>query len=401
MPYTETTERMLAFMKDVLDRIGPRPSCGNRENALADQLVEQWRAHCDDVRKETFTCHPVAFLGLYPISVIFYLLALVFYWQIPMISLVLMLLILIALFLEAVRYREFVDPLFPRRESSNVIGTIQPTGEVQQRVIISGHMDSAYEFNLWYFFKNGSVPVMVTAVFALLYLFGISLMHVLGRWQSWGSPDFYVTLGIIAVVLYPVVGLFLFFHTFTPVPGAMDDLAGVAVTGAVGETLRKNASGDAFFPQHTEVVLIAMGSEEAGLRGAKRYVKRHQAQLKRIPTYGIFLDGLSDERHLSVVDREICPGATHDPELVALAQKAAVDNEWPIKTTVIPIGASDAAAFSIAGVPSVCLLCQDTTRLVPNYHTRLDTLDNLRPESLTRSHGLVLGMLAAIDAKIS
>ena len=64
---------------------------------------------------------------------------------------------------------------------------------------------------------------------------------------------------------------------------------------------------------------------------------------------------------------------------------------------MIPLGASDATAFAQAGVATVALLCQDATRLVPNYHTRLDTLDHVRPESLSVMLQLVLDMIAEID----
>jgi aminopeptidase-like protein len=45
----------------------------------------------------------------------------------------------------------------------------------------------------------------------------------------------------------------------------------------------------------------------------------------------------------------------------------------------------------------VALLCQDMSRLAPNYHTRRDTLDRVRPESIGVVLELVLEMLERID----
>ena len=64
-----------------------------------------------------------------------------------------------------------------------------------------------------------------------------------------------------------------------------------------------------------------------------------------------------------------------------------------------PLGGTDAAAFSVKGIPAVCLHCQDTSRAVPNYHTRNDTYEHIRPESLSVSLQLVLDMLKQIDSK--
>ena len=57
-------------------------------------------------------------------------------------------------------YWEFVDPLFPREQGENIVGVIRPRGDVKRRVLVSAHTDSAYEFTLWYFLKNASVPII-------------------------------------------------------------------------------------------------------------------------------------------------------------------------------------------------------------------------------------------------
>ncbi len=61
------------------------------------------------------------------------------------------------------------------------------------------------------------------------------------------------------------------------------------------------------------------------------------------------------------------------------------------------MGASDATEFSRAGISAVHICCQDTSRLVPNYHTRLDIVENVRPESLAVSLQMSIDMLEYID----
>ena len=122
--------------------------------------------------------------------------------------------------------RELIDFLFARKEGENVAGIVAPRGEVRRRVIFSGHFDSAFEFKLWYWFKNFSIPIMIAAVFAFLLLFGASLARAIQNSRGFPGGGAYTVLGIACIALLPLVALFLVFHTRDLVPGAMDDLAG-------------------------------------------------------------------------------------------------------------------------------------------------------------------------------
>lgn len=391
---------MYHFIDDVLKKIGPRESCSEAEKALGRYFADEVSPDCDEVRTEKFMCSPTAFLGFLPFAVMFYIGSLALYWVFPPLSFVLAAVGFSMLLFEFVRYREFVDFLFPKREGENVLGIIKPRGAVKQRVVVSAHLDSAYEFNLWLLLKNLAIPVMVVAVLGVALMFGVSLAKAIMFFTGGADAPIFNILGIACIALYPLVGLFMLFHSYVPVLGAMDDLAGVAIVAGLGKYLSDAKKSGGFFPENTEVVLFGCAAEEAGLRGAKRYVEKHRGEHSLTPTYGIFLDGIYDEKFLTVVNREICTGAKHDPYLIKLAESCAGDRGWPIMRKPIPLGGSDAAAFSREGrVPSTCLLCQDTSKLVPNYHTRFDTIDKIRPESLTVSLQLVIDMLQKIDEK--
>jgi hypothetical protein len=380
---------MYAFIATVLAEIGPRESCTAAEARLGSHLTELWRGQGHRAHSEAFTCHPTAFLGVIPIAALLYLGAAGLYWSVPWASALLAVAALVVTVVEVLRYRELLDPLFPEATGHNAIGVISPRGEVRQRIVVSAHQDSAYEFNLWYFLRAAAIPVMIIGFLApLVPLVGALVAGVDGD-SAWVDR-----LGWLSLGLYPVVGLNLFFHTYTVVPGAMDDLAGVAVLVGLGQAL----ADDEHRPAHTEVVLLGAAAEEAGLRGAKRYAAAHTADHSAVPTFGIFVDGVYDERYLTVISRELFTGAVHDSGLVRLARDVAAARDQPMKQTIIPLGASDATAFSLAGVPSVCLLCQDTSRLVPNYHTRLDTIEHVRPESLAVMLDIVADMITRLDA---
>jgi hypothetical protein len=394
-------EKYSDYMYNLVDRviteIGPRESCGEKEKELGRLMVTEMEPLCDRVDVEKFTCSPKAFLGAFPFLVAAYVAGVILYYIYPYASLVLSLLGAVILFYEVIRYHELIDFLFPRREGENVAGIIRPRGEVKKRVIVSAHLDSAYEFKIWYWFKGYAVAVMGVAFLAVLVLLGASLARTITH--SSGVPDntAYSVLGIVCIALSVFVLPFTFFHTKDVVPGAMDNMTGISIVSGLGNYLRDAHQSGEFNPENTEVVLLCLSSEEAGLRGAKRYAAKHKEELSAIPTYGIFLDCIYDEKYLSVNTRELWTGAKLDSYLVGLAEEVAESNRFPIKTTIIPVGATDASAFALAGIPSISLLCQDTSRLVPHYHTRLDTIEYVRPQSLAVSLQLVIDMLKRID----
>lgn len=386
---------MYALLEAALREIGPRESCSENERRLGARVAEEWRRLGLEVRVESFRCHPRAFLGFIPFAALLYLAATIFYWILPFVSFLLAAAAAVAIWFELLRYRELLDPLFPEARGENVAAVIRPAGTPSRRVVVSAHQDSAYEFNLWYFLANAAVPVMLIAMGAVLVPLVGGLLKSLS--SAGNDSHAFNLVGFLCIGLYPFVGLNLFFHTYSVVPGAMDDLAGISVLCGVARALTEAQRDGAPLLAHTEVVLLAASAEEAGLRGAKRYAEAHAAELAAMPTFGVFVDGVYDERHLTVVRRELFTGARHDPRLVRLAKDAAARRGWPMREHVIPLGATDASAFSLAGVPSVALLCQDATRLVPNYHTRLDTLEHVRPQSLEVMLQVVLDVVEAID----
>lgn len=388
---------MYSLVRRVIDEIGPRPACSEAERKLGRWLFEEWGLVCDTVEAEPFTCRPGAFLGAIRVSVVLFLASIVLYWFYPFAAFVAAALSLAALFFELVRYREFIDFLYLPERGENIMGTIRPRGEARKRVIVSAHQDSAYEFRLWRLFGNAAIPLMGLAVLGILVAFAGSLAKTIAYLGGADDAGAFTVLGIVMAAVSPLGVPFLFFLSDKAVPGAMDDMAGIAIVDATGRYLQESRSSGGFYPENTEVVLLATSSEEAGLRGAKRYVKKHLAELKKISTCAILIESTADESQLTVASGELFTGAKHDRGLVEMARNIAAGHGWPIKSKSIPFGGTDAVAFSKKGIPATCLLSQDTSRLVPNYHTRDDTPEHVRPEALSVSLQIVIEMIRQID----
>lgn len=79
---------------------------------------------------------------------------------------------------------------------------------------------------------------------------------------------------VLFVCLIPILMCSKFVNWKLCVPGANDNLTGVFASMSV---LRYMAANDIRF-ENTEVVCVSMACEEAGLRGAKEYVKSTAAR---------------------------------------------------------------------------------------------------------------------------
>ena len=389
---------MFGLIKKVIDEIGPRPSCSEAEKKLGRLLIEEWKPVCDRVDVEPFTCSPTAFIGSIPVLALFLLAAVILYWFLPPLALALAIVSCSIMFLEIFRYLEFVDFLFPRKQGENVIGAIRPKGEPTQRVIVSAHMDSAYECNLFLYSRSASILLIVIGIVAQAIAFGGCLAKTIAWCNVYSNEAALAGVGIAMIVLSPLAGLFLFFTSWKPVPGACDDMSGVSVVAGLGRYLGEAKRGGDYFPQRTEVVLLATSSEEAGLRGAKRFVRRHLKEMKAMRTYCLNLDGVKDERFPQVLKGESSTGARHDSELVKMAREVAGSHDLPITVSQLPPPfGTDAAPFSLSGIPTTGLAFAELSRWDPTYHTRYDTYEHVRPEALSVALQLVIDMIQRID----
>ena len=133
--------------------------------------------------------------------------------------------------------------------------------------------------------------------------------------------------------------------------------------------------------ENTDVVVICSGSEEAGLRGAKAYVKAHEKELKEIETVVVACDTFRDLETMAVYDRDMSGTVKHDWGVKHLVQNAGKNCGYDLHFESVYIGASDAAAFTQKGIKATGFAAMDPTP--PRYyHTRLDNADNLCPEAI-------------------
>lgn len=391
--YTNYTTREI---KKVCKTIGPRGSGSKEERAAQEHFVEEMKTGADEVKLEEFKVSPVAFMAWVVIDGAALLLAVLFsFLNLPIVSLCLTLVAFLCLFTEFLMYWKFLDPLFPKKTSANVIGTRKPTGEVKQRIIFSGHVDSAFE---WRFMHLGGKALFFGgsgyAIAGLLYLFVISIVQTVLYGPAGGEVGaVFSGFRWAELAFVPAFILIMFFSDFKhPVPGANDNLTGSVTSIAILKYLEDN---NIRF-ENTEVVAATVGCEECGLRGAEAYIKAHKAELDAVPTVFFCMDTLRDYDDMAIYARDMTGTVKNDPRVCALMKKAGADCGVELPYHSVYLGASDAAAVTKLGVPAACLAAMDPTG--PRYyHTRRDTEELLVPKTIEKSLDICLHALFMFD----
>ncbi len=156
------------------------------------------------------------------------------------------------------------------------------------------------------------------------------------------------------------------------VPGANDNLSGVAVLVALAEAFRERpASG-------VRVVLASCGAEEVLQGGVYGFARRHLAPLDRDRTWVINLDSVGSPE-LAMLEGE---GAFvmedyFDRGLRDLCAEIAVREGIRMRRGMRASTSTDSVIPSRMGIPTTCLVSLNRHKGIDNYHSPTDVPENL------------------------
>lgn len=394
----DCTEYSVNSIKHICKEIGPRPCGDENEKKAQEYMMESLKEYADSVDRETYDVHPDAFMSFVPIagscllgSTACNIAGALKNKKLASASFGFIGAALAGIVGEFVLYKEMLDPLFKKKESGNVIAVRKAKGETKRRIIISGHTDSAPEWT--YTYKLGSHGVAAVAGYAvagLTYTIATSAVILKTKNKKLAKN---LSLGQLAFV--PAYSLlYKFTNNKKYVPGAIDNLTGCYVAASVLKFLRKN---DIRF-ENTEVIAAMVGGEEAGLRGSKAFFKAHPEfdGSDGIETVFMSFDTLRDAEFMTIYNKDMTGTVDNDARTCALMQNAAKKVGLDVPFGAVPIGATDAAAASQAGVPAASFVAMDPAP-ARYYHTRLDDADILIPEVIEQSIDLALQCVFDFD----
>ncbi|TFG04354.1 MAG: M28 family peptidase [Promethearchaeota archaeon] len=409
------------YMYDFIDRIikdiGPRMPCSKQEAKAADIIQDELKKTCDEAHIEAFKCHPRAFLGWLPIVVCLILGSAASFFFLSSINIIfaaaltfgIVVIAFIILWYEFFNYREFIDPLFPKRSSQNVIGTIKAKTSRKRVLLFAGHHDSALQFNLLAYLKHGYLVLIflgLVVFFIWFFLTGLNFISAVFNlgWEAWlGSWAYRLIVYPGCFYVWPaLIGMLLFVwpgEWANKVPGAVDNLSAVAVVLGLGRYLHKHRD---IIPDDLEIRLISFGCEEAGLRGAYRYAAAHLEELKQLDSELFNMDSMMSPKHLKILESEPTTRTRHSKEVVAKIKKAAERVNEPFNTfgesLLVKIfgslsGGTDAAAFSKAKLKAASIMSMSLKKYPLMYHQPSDTLDQIERGALEQALKIAIGYI--------
>ena len=395
----------LQWTGDVIDKHGPRlfgaDACLDAAKTIADSFGEA----CDRVETQDFEAHPSAFLGFIRVLTGSYLLSVVFMClNLPVASCISSALGIVNFIFEYLLYFHFSDRFYPKYRGRNVIGFVEPTDEVKNVVLVSGHHDSAQIFNFYEDGKAGYQVREIRGMVIFLFYFGVSgylsvQAFKTGNVFAIGFPSD-LRVGVAAAIglalswfVYPL----WWFLNDEGCPGAGDNLASVAMDMEVARYFRKNRL------RHTRVMAVSFDGEECGLRGARAFWAKYADELRKYNTWNFNADCPYYHDELRFLTKDINWAVNLDVEM---ANKAAeIARGMGVSAIVCPIaylaGATDAGEAARAGFKATTLLsipftnkCRDTV-----YHTRNDTVEHVEPQAIEQAIAVMIKFTQDVDTR--
>lgn len=367
------------------------PRIGGTKNCLqaSEDIHKTMSEACDSATTHEFSFHPKAFFNFIRVLVVLYFITLVFlFLKFYLWAFLFSLLSLSILVFQFFFYKEMIDPFFPKKTGKNVFGIIEPSEELKQQIVISGHHDSVYVANFmgknsaWFFpLVGGGVIITVSFVLACVVLFFLHLFHY--DIVLYGKILSFVFLGL-SVAVIPL----WFFYSAKGSPGAADNMISSAVAIEVGKHyLQQKKKGNPL--KHTRLIIASWDAEEAGLRGSRAFVRDYAKLLQEAKTYHFNLECLFNVKHfgftISDLNSFVKLSSNMADECIAISEEFG----YKAKRISFPLmaGATDAAEFAKIGAEATTLVSMGFNEEGEEsfYHTIDDTIEAVDEKAVEQS----------------
>ena len=414
----ENVDYAVKEITNVIKRYGPRESGNDNCYAAQKHLKKEMDTFCDETGFETYKMAPKAFLhftkgiSLFVILAVVVCLILVYTnvfsgvgghdFFVP--QCIVGFACLVALTLSAIQlsfYIPFCDMFYTKKEAHNFYAVRKPKGEVKKRFVICAHIDAAYEWrHLLYSSEKVHLmfPLMGWTIGGNIISVILAILTIIANFVDMGAfGDFMLDYSYYFHVLTALAMVtLLFFVDFKTIsPGANDNLTGTYA--AVCALRMLDMAGVEL--ENTEVVALITDGEEAGLRGTKAWAKDHHDEYTNgeVETVVLCVDTLCDLEFLNVYTKDMNGMVKNDEAFSRLVHDAGcAAGAEEMKFASVFMGASDAAAFSKAGIKTSALAAMDPSP-ADYYHNRRDNYDRLNPEAIEAGFKVVLASILKYD----
>ncbi len=391
--FKKMTTTVLSYTESLIEKFGPREAGSQAGRDCAHEMFDVLSAFADTTIIDDVKVHTGAFLGWIRILVTLYVLSTLALWfGLSWAASVLLLVGILIMVFQFFLYRHTIDFLFKKRIGHNVTGILEPDGEVTQQFIVSGHHDSARQFNFFIHQPKLYGLRVMGGIGVLVGIFLLSAVLTLVSEPVWLT----VTVAAVASAGALLVVQLWFFYSKKSTPGAGDNLvASVMGMEILSAFAKAKAQGKGL--QHTRLVSVSFDAEEEGLRGAYAYARAHKPAMQTLPTYLFNIDCLYTKKDMFFLTSDINGSVKMSESFAKDCQ--AVGEALGIKTKVQPIafltGGTDAGEIAKIGVESTTLMGMpwDNNERAQVYHTMNDTVDNIEPEAILSGLAIIVGMI--------
>jgi Peptidase family M28 len=277
--------------------------------------------------------------------------------------------------------------LLAKRPSRNLVAAIESRDEARRTVCLVCHVDTSRSGLM---FHRHFLPYLHAWIAAQGTAFPIAIAGPILRRLRSGRLVLAGSYGVLLAGLALLVEREL---RGVDVPGANDNASGVAAVATLALELQQRPL------QHTRVICLFTGCEEAGLLGADAFVRDLESKGENWRDWTfINFDGVAAPATLRFLREEgvlrRCPADAH---LARIAQEISKHRpDLGLVGTRHNAGLTyDVTPVMARGGRAITLSAQDTT--IPNYHSPTDTVENADPDVLERAIEVGREMLAAID----
>ena len=384
----QTMRYIVEQIKYVCETFKNRLPGSQPERDSQDYMAGELKKWADEVKSEDFELHPLGFMGFIPLCAVFGVASAIMFFcqrrfEIPALTIIPILLMAASLLMfvfEFLLYREFVDFLFPKKVSRNVYAVRKSLEEPTRRIVFGGHADAAHE---WTYSRHGQIKTLAPAiggsVLGMFFIFISSIIYVIAGFPALTGGWSVVSWLQLAMIPFFIM-IFFFINWKVVVDGANDNLSACYVSMGI----MKEMAESGFRFKNTEVCVLITGSEEAGLRGALAFGKKHAEELNKIETVIIPLETLRETSELAIYSLDQTGMVRNDKQVAKLLENAGKNVGINLPHAQIYPGSTDAAGFTRTGLKS-CGLGGVNHNPQTYYHTRMDSWDNISEECMEKS----------------
>jgi hypothetical protein len=280
----------------------------------------------------------------------------------------------------------------PQRVTTNVVAEMGDPGAART-VVVHAHHDAAHTGLVF----DGGPPRALLRRFPALAEKANTTPPTM--WGAVGGPLLVAVGALLGLRRVRRTGLFLCagytaamadIGARDVVPGANDNLSGVAVLLSLAASLRDEPVAG------LRVILLSAGSEESFMEGMQAYARRHFGDLPKESTTFLCLDTVGSPRLLALEGEGMVWMNDYPKDLLAQVHHAAAQEGVELMAGLRFRNATDGLIPLRAGYPTATLASCDEFKLPSNYHWPTDTADRLDYSTVAGCARVVRRLLTAI-----